>query len=67
MVSSRLSGGRTTRFEDVEVYHLLSETANDPGFAALFERKLGKLRAYDDEHSGDLLRTFFIIWRAGGA
>lgn len=67
MVSSRLSGGRTTRFEDVEVYHLLSETANDPGFAALFERKLGKLRAYDDEHSGDLLRTFFYYLESRGS
>ncbi|MEK3788996.1 MULTISPECIES: PucR family transcriptional regulator [Paenibacillus] len=66
-VSVRLYGSRTTRFEEVEVYHLLGESIEDTGFAALFERKLGKLCQYDQEHAGDLLRTLFYYLESRGS
>ncbi|MEN1990195.1 PucR family transcriptional regulator [Paenibacillus hubeiensis] len=67
-VSEKLCTSTTTRFEDVEAYHLLGETtASAPGYEALFERKLGKLRQYDEEHGGDMLRTLFYYLESRGS
>ncbi|MBW4081753.1 PucR family transcriptional regulator [Paenibacillus sp. S150] len=50
--------GGVTRYEEIEVYHLL-EGLSGEGIAALFERKLGKLRQYDQEHDSNMLLTFY--------
>ncbi|MBT2290743.1 PucR family transcriptional regulator ligand-binding domain-containing protein [Paenibacillus albidus] len=69
-ISGRLGqgtgSGGVTRYEDVEVYHLL-EATNGPGFAALFERKLGKLRQYDQEHDSNMLLTFYHYLECRGS
>lgn len=60
-ISRRLSGETAlTAYKDIEVYHLLRGTMDEKGFGLLFDRKLGKLKQYDEEHTTDLLRTLFF-------
>jgi purine catabolism regulator len=60
-ISRKLSGETAlTAYKDIEVYHLLRGTMDEKGFGVLFDRKLGKLKQYDEEHSSDLLRTLFF-------
>lgn len=60
-ISRRLSGETSlTAYKDIEVYHLLRGTMDEKGFGILFDRKLGKLKQYDEEHTTDLLRTLFF-------
>lgn len=60
-ISRKLSGETAlTAYKDVEVYHLLRGTMDEKGFGVLFDRKLGKLKQYDEEHNSDLLRTLFF-------
>ncbi|OWR31572.1 polyketide synthase regulator [Saccharibacillus sp. O23] len=66
-ISRKLSGGDLTAYDEIELYHLLRGTADDEGFKALFERRLGKLKRYDDEHGGDLLRTLFFYLKSRGS
>lgn len=68
-ISRRLgqgTGGIITRYEEVEVYHLLEATSG-PGFADLFERKLGKLRQYDQDHDSNMLLTFYHYLECRGS
>ncbi|WP_019909740.1 PucR family transcriptional regulator [Paenibacillus sp. HW567] len=58
--------GGVTRYEEIEVYHLLEGLSGD-GFAALFERKLGKLRQYDQEHDSNMLLTFYHYLECRGS
>ncbi|MEK5238593.1 PucR family transcriptional regulator ligand-binding domain-containing protein [Paenibacillus sp. FSL L8-0470] len=59
-VSKRLGqgAGAVTQYEEMEVYHLL-EGLSGQGFEVLFERKLGKLLRYDQEHDSNMLLTFY--------
>ncbi|CAM4331143.1 PucR family transcriptional regulator [Saccharibacillus endophyticus] len=66
-ISNKLSGGELTDYEEIELYHLLRGTADDVGFKALFERRLGKLKQYDEDHGGDLLRTLFFYLKSRGS
>ncbi|ASA23060.1 PucR family transcriptional regulator [Paenibacillus donghaensis] len=67
-VSRRLgaAAGGVTNYEEIEVYHLLEGTSG-PGFAALFERKLGKLLRYDEEHDSNMLLTFYHYLECRGS
>ncbi|WP_046212743.1 PucR family transcriptional regulator [Paenibacillus wulumuqiensis] len=67
-ISRRLSGGGSlTAFKDVEIYHLLRGSVDERGFGELFDRKLGRLRQYDEEHHSDLLRTLFFYLDSRGS
>ncbi len=66
-ISRKLSGGDLTAYEEIELYHLLRGTADHAGFKALFERRLGKLKQYDEDHGGDLLRTLFFYLKSRGS
>ncbi|MGZ7440597.1 PucR family transcriptional regulator [Paenibacillus sp. TH7-28] len=55
------------RYEEVEIYHLLGEAMQKTDFSKLFERKLGALRRYDEEHNGDLMRTFLCYLETRGS
>ncbi|WP_411348244.1 PucR family transcriptional regulator [Paenibacillus sp. WLX2291] len=67
-ISRRLSGGGpVTAYKDVEIYHLLRGTVDERGFGELFDRKLGKLKQYDEEHNSDLLRTLFFYLETRGS
>ncbi|MCL9661661.1 PucR family transcriptional regulator ligand-binding domain-containing protein [Paenibacillus hunanensis] len=67
-ISSRLSGGGAmTAYKDIEIYHLLRATVDERGFGELFDRKLGKLKQYDEEHNSDLLRTLFFYLESRGS
>lgn len=55
------------RYEEVEIFDLLGEAMELPAFASLFERKLGKLRQYDEEHNSDLMRTFLYYLESRGS
>lgn len=50
----------------MEVYHLL-EGLDGPGFGRLFERKLGKLLQYDQEHDSNMLLTFYHYLECRGS
>lgn len=67
-VSRRLGqgAGTVTRYEEMEVYHLL-EGLGGPGFERLFERKLGKLLRYDQEHDSNMLLTFYHYLECRGS
>ncbi|KWX76691.1 PucR family transcriptional regulator [Paenibacillus jilunlii] len=67
-VAKRLGqgAGGVTRYEEIEVYHLL-EGLDREGFAALFERKLGKLLQYDQEHDSNMLLTFYHYLECRGS
>ncbi|MEK5447053.1 PucR family transcriptional regulator [Paenibacillus sp. FSL R7-0331] len=67
-VSRRLGQGpgSVTRYEEMEVYHLL-EGLSGPGFEHLFERKLGKLLQYDQEHDSNMLLTFYHYLECRGS
>ncbi|WP_322906338.1 PucR family transcriptional regulator [Paenibacillus sp. SGZ-1009] len=67
-ISRRLSGGGAlTAYKDIEIYHLLRATVDERGFEELFDRKLGKLKQYDEEHNSDLLRTLFFYLESRGS
>ncbi|AIQ10828.1 PucR family transcriptional regulator [Paenibacillus durus] len=67
-VSRRIGQGRfVIRYEEVEIYDLLGNAMEGPEFAELFNRKLGKLRQYDEEHNGDLMRTFLYYLESRGS
>lgn len=67
-ISRRLGQGTggVTRYEEMEVYHLL-EGLGGPGFERLFERKLGKLRQYDQEHDSNMMLTFYHYLECRGS
>ncbi|WNS44398.1 PucR family transcriptional regulator ligand-binding domain-containing protein [Paenibacillus sp. MMS20-IR301] len=67
-VSRRLGqgGGSVTRYEQMEVYHLL-EGLDSQRFERLFERKLGKLLRYDKEHDSNMLLTFYHYLECRGS
>ncbi|UFJ39807.1 PucR family transcriptional regulator ligand-binding domain-containing protein [Brevibacillus humidisoli] len=56
-----------TAYAEVELFQLLAEFADHPGFADLFTKKLGKLYSYDKENGSDLLKTLFFYLESGGS
>ncbi len=68
VIGMKLKNGRAVNtYDELEIYQLLTELADHPGFSSLFERHLGKLYAYDKENGADLLRTLYIYLESGGS
>lgn len=54
-------------YEEVEIYDLLGQAMEHADFESLFNRKLGRLKQYDEEHNSDLMRTFLFYLESRGS
>lgn len=53
------------QYENVEVYEIIADAAENKDLSNLFQKKLGKLLLYDQETRSELLKTLFIYLELG--
>lgn len=53
------------QYENVEVYEIIADVAENKELSNLFQKKLGKLLLYDQETRSELLKTLFIYLELG--
>ncbi|MDQ7096384.1 PucR family transcriptional regulator ligand-binding domain-containing protein [Desulfosporosinus sp. PR] len=52
-------------YENIEVYEIIANAAENKELSNLFQKKLGKLLLYDQETRSELLKTLFIYLELG--
>jgi PucR family transcriptional regulator, purine catabolism regulatory protein len=68
-----LMGSRMNRnnqvfdYEEIEMYQLLIDASEYVEMETFVEKKIGKLFKYDQEHSTDLVTTFYYYLSSGGS